>query len=60
MPNVRKSAKRREPPKSLKGWQAIGAYLCIGAASVQRWAKSGMPVRRQGRFTVAEADEIRQ
>jgi hypothetical protein len=32
----------------------------IGAASAQRWAKSGMPVRREGRFTVADADEIRK
>jgi hypothetical protein len=38
----------------------IGAYLGIGAAVAQRWAKSGMPVKRQGRFTVADPNEIRQ
>ena len=44
----------------LKGWKAIGEYLGIGAATAQRWAKSGMPVKRQGRFTVAVAEEIRK
>ena len=44
---------------TLKGWKAIGDYLGIGAASAQRWAKSGMPVRREGRFTVANADDLR-
>ena len=60
MPKAGKKRGRREPPKTLKGWQAIGAYLGIGEASAQRWAKSGMPVKRHGRFTVADADEIRQ
>ena len=60
MPKAGKKRGRAETPKTLKGWQAIGAYLGIGAASAQRWAKGGMPVRRQGRFTVADADEIRK
>lgn len=51
---------KREAPKTLKGWKAIGDYLGIGAATAQRWAKGGMPVRREGRFTVADADEIRK
>jgi phage terminase Nu1 subunit (DNA packaging protein) len=57
MPKARKTAKR-DP--TLKGWKAIGAYLGIGAASAQNWAKNGMPVRREGRFMVADADEIRR
>jgi phage terminase Nu1 subunit (DNA packaging protein) len=44
----------------LKGWQAIGSYLGIGAATAQHWGKLGMPVRREGRFTVADTDEIRR
>jgi hypothetical protein len=56
----RKSSKRVEPPPTLKGWKAIGDYLGIGAAAAQRWAKGGMPVRREGRFTVADVDEIRR
>src|SRR4051794_3042882 len=42
----------------LKGWKAIGDYLGIGAAAAQRWSKTGMPVRREGRFTVANPREI--
>lgn len=37
----------------LKGWKAIAAYLVIPPATAQRWAREGMPVRREGRFTVA-------
>src|SRR3954464_2389152 len=60
MPRVRKSAKRDQSPAILKGWKAIGEYLGIGSAAAQRWAKNGMPVRREGRYTVADVDEIRQ
>src|ERR1051325_3998421 len=42
----------------LKGWKAIGAYLGIPPATAQRWAGEGMPVRREGRFTVADRDAI--
>ena len=55
----RKREKRAEPPSTLKGWKAIGDYLGIGAAA-QRWAKAGMPVRREGRFTVADIAAIQK
>lgn len=58
MPKARQSRKPGEPPGKLKGWKAIGEYLGIGAAVAQRWAKSGMPVRREGRLMVADRDEI--
>jgi hypothetical protein len=58
MPREKKSAKPEQPPATLRGWKAIGDYLGIGAATAQRWAKSGMPVKREGRFTVAEPEEI--
>src|SRR5512141_2355798 len=60
MPKTNKNARRQSPPEVLKGWKAIGEYLGIGAATAQRWAKGGMPVKRQGRFTIAQADELRQ
>ena len=60
MPKAKKNRKRDEAPQKLKGWKAVGEYLGIGAAVAQRWAKSGMPVRREGRFTVADANEIRE
>jgi hypothetical protein len=28
-------------------------------SAAQRWAKGGMPVRKEGRFTVANVDELR-
>jgi hypothetical protein len=38
-------------PKStfLKGWQQIAAFLGLPISAAQRWAKSGMPVTREGR-----------
>jgi len=53
----------RKPAKfdqKLKGWKAIGQHLGVGAASAQHWAKSGMPVRRDGRFVVADAEALRE
>ena len=55
-----KSSKAGQTSEILKGWKAIGSYLGIGTAAAQRWAKNGMPVRREGRFTVADTDEIRR
>lgn len=47
-------------PLQLKGWKAIADYLAIGTSAAQRWAKTGMPVKREGRFTVANVDELRE
>jgi hypothetical protein len=60
MPKADKSRRPKEEPKILKGWKAIGEYLGIGEASAQRWAKGGMPVKRQGRYMVADTGELRQ
>jgi len=46
--------------KVLKGWKNIAAYLGIPAATAQRWARDGMPVKRDGRFTVADPNELRE
>ena len=54
----KKSAKREQAPESLKGWKAIANYLGIGEATAKHWAKNGMPVRSEGRFTVAFPEEI--
>lgn len=45
-------------PNVLKGWAAIAEFLKIPASTVQRWAKAGMPVKREGRFTTANPDEL--
>jgi len=61
-PSKKKSSKRKESAGategSLKGWAAIARYLGIPVATAHRWASEGMPVRREGRFTVADRDEV--
>lgn len=42
----------------LKGWQEIAALLGQPISVVQRWAKTGMPVKRQGRFVHAIPAEL--
>src|SRR5215510_14173682 len=44
--------------KTLKGWTAIADYLGIPVATAHRWVEQGMPVRREGRFVVAERDQV--
>ena len=58
MPKLQKNIKRQEAPQPLRGWKAIGDYLGIGGTAAQRWANREMPVRREGRYTVASRDEI--
>src|SRR5260370_29596140 len=55
----RTKAQKNAASTVLKGWTAIAAFLAIPASTAHRWAKDGMPVRREGRFTVADADELR-
>ena len=43
---------------TLKGWKAIANYLGLTPATAQRWAESGMPIKREGRYTIAEPAEI--
>ncbi|HKW75371.1 MAG TPA: hypothetical protein VJN64_07595 [Terriglobales bacterium] len=45
---------------SLQGWVAIAGFLGLPTATAQRWARTGMPVRKQGRFTVADKSELQQ
>jgi hypothetical protein len=49
--------KEAPPEASLKGWNAIAGYLGQPVATAQRWAKSGMPVRKSGRFIVSEPED---
>jgi hypothetical protein len=54
-----KITKPAKPPEKLQGWKAIAEYLGIGTATAQHWAKTGMPVKREGRFMVADPEELR-
>jgi len=49
---------KKEQPRPLKGWKEIAGYLAQPVATTQRWAKTGMPVRREGRYTVATPEEL--
>ena len=48
------------PSKSseLRGWPAIARFLGMPNSTVHRWAKEGMPVRREGRNVVASPEEL--
>ena len=48
-------AKQRE---SLDGWQQIAEFLGQPSSVAQRWAKSGMPVTREGRRVHASPDDL--
>ena len=55
-----KSAKTNPSPELLKGWQQIAAFLGQPVSVAQRWAKTGMPVKRQGRFVTTSPSELNQ
>ena len=42
----------------LRGWPAVAQFLGMPNSTVQRWAKEGMPVRREGRNAVADPEEL--
>jgi hypothetical protein len=50
------------PSKSseLRGWSAIAQFLGMPNSTAQRWAKEGMPVRRESRNVVASPEELNQ
>jgi phage terminase Nu1 subunit (DNA packaging protein) len=50
--------KKTTPVISLKGWAAIARFLGTSPASAQTWAKQGMPVKREGRFAIANPEEV--
>jgi hypothetical protein len=50
--------KKPEDPDALKGWQAIAAFLGQPVALAQRWARSGMPVERRGRYVYSSREEL--
>jgi hypothetical protein len=41
-------------PAKLKGWKEIAKFLGTSPASAQTCAEKGMPIQREGRFTVAD------
>src|ERR1700674_1164984 len=62
-----KSKSATSPTKALlsksvepRGWPAIARFLGMPNSTAQRWAKEGMPVRREGRNVVASPEELNQ
>ena len=53
-----KPPKRKNESDSLQGWQQIAGFLGQSLSVVQRWAKSGMPVTREGRHVHASPGEL--
>jgi hypothetical protein len=60
-----KSKGATNPPKALprkssefRGWPAIARFLGMPNSTAHRWAKEGMPVRREGRNVVASPEEL--
>jgi hypothetical protein len=52
--------KRQEPASTtLRGWNQIATYLGQPVATAQRWAKSGMPVRKLGRVIVSRLESAK-
>ena len=53
---------KREKPKEqaddLKGWQQIAAFLGQPVSVAQRWADSGMPVEKHGRYVSSSRKEL--
>lgn len=47
-------------PSDLRGWPAVAEFLGMPHSTVHRWAKEGMPVRRDGRNVVASPEELNQ
>jgi hypothetical protein len=50
--------KKPAPAQVLKGWAAIAKFMGAIPASAQTWAKQGMPVKREGRYAVADPAEV--
>ena len=58
---MKSRARKKQSPSAegtLKGWTAIARYLGIPIATAHRWASEGMPVGREGRFTVADREAV--
>ena len=59
---AKKSRRPTPAPKiqkeRLKGWNEIAGFLGQPITVAQRWARSGMPVTRKGRFMYASREEL--
>jgi hypothetical protein len=57
-PRGKSAASPPTTSSELRGWPAIAQFLAMPHSTVHRWAKEGMPVRREGRNVVASPAEL--
>lgn len=50
--------KRQVPGEELKGWQEIATFLGQPVSVAQRWADSGMPVEKRGRYVYSTRERL--
>jgi len=50
--------KSKKDSDSLRGWQQIAAFLGQPVSVAQRWADSGMPVEKRGRYVYSSREEL--
>ena len=55
--DTRRSGHANVEPE-LRGWKTIAEYLGQPLAVALRWAKSGMPVSRKGRYATASTEDL--
>ncbi len=53
-----RQSKPKTESESLKGWQQIAAFLGQPVAVAQRWARSGMPVEKRGRYVYSSPEAL--
>ncbi len=53
-----KRTRGKDESHALQGWREIANYLAQPVAVVQRWAKAGMPVTREGRRVYASPNDL--
>jgi hypothetical protein len=53
-----KKSKPTSNSDGLKGWRQIAAFLGQPISVAERWASSGMPVKREGRNVYASREEL--
>src|SRR5579872_3478171 len=53
-------AKPHKQSDLLTGWRQIAAFLGQPVSVTQRWAKSGMPVSREGRSVHASPEDLKR
>jgi hypothetical protein len=59
-PKSKSATSPRKASSDLRGWPVIAQFLGLPNSTVHRWAKEGMPVRREGRNVVASPEELNQ